>query len=298
MNIQPRPQEIQRREIQRRGQGDPGAQQSKPRIEEQPARAEQQQEAQVPPAVAPAAQVRRAATGRPETSVVGTSAIRRPCERRLDHHLGRELHAGASAGRAPRTRFRSKAAQAAVEVADAGARKNRRPMKREHRVAELAVQRAASRRARCRRWKRLPMTRSSPSRSFSTNGVEVAEVVAVVGVAHDDVPAARRLDAAHERRAVAALGDRRPRARPAPAAESPASRRCCRCRPITISPRCRRARGSRVALRDAARERLRLVEARHQNREPVLSVPLQRRSGERPQKKGTPRGYLFWSFSL
>ena len=37
---------------------------------------------------------------------------------------------------------------------------------------------------------------------------DLAEVVAVVGVAHDDVRAARRLDAAHQRAAVAPFGYR------------------------------------------------------------------------------------------
>ena len=68
--------------------------------------------------------------------------------------------------------------------------------------------------------KRLPMTRSSPSRSFSTNGSRSAEVVAVVGVAHDDVAAARGGDAGLQRGAVAALGDVRRRGRRRAAAMS------------------------------------------------------------------------------
>ena len=43
----------------------PTASSAKPGIEEQPARREQQQEAQVPPAVAERAQVRRRGCGRP-----------------------------------------------------------------------------------------------------------------------------------------------------------------------------------------------------------------------------------------
>src|SRR5690606_30345551 len=38
-------------------------------------------------------------------------------------------------------------------------------------------------------------------------GVEVREIVAVVGIAHDDVSAARRSNATGKRRAVALLGD-------------------------------------------------------------------------------------------
>ena len=49
---------------------------------------------------------------------------------------------------------------------------------------------------------------------------QLAEVVAVVGVAHEHVRAARRLDAAHQGAAVAALPQRAPRARPAIAASS------------------------------------------------------------------------------
>ena len=45
-------------------------------------------------------------------------------------------------------------------------------------------------------------------------GIEIGEVVAVVGVAHDDVAAARRVDAAGERRAVAARSGWGRRGRP------------------------------------------------------------------------------------
>ena len=95
--------------------------------------------------------------------------------------------------------------------------------------------------------------------------VEPAEIVAVVAVAHDDVAAPRGLDAADQRRAVAALGDRH-HARAEASRRSPASRRCCRCRRSRPRRRCRSARGSR-APSDADRERLGLVQAGHQDGE-------------------------------
>ena len=99
------------------------------------------------------------------------------------------------------------AAQAAVGVADpACGRRSRRC--RSGPGCRCTCAAAASRRARCRRAKRLPMTRSSPSRSRSTNAVEAGEVVAVVGIAHDDEAAARGPDPAVQRVAVALLGDR------------------------------------------------------------------------------------------
>ena len=67
-------------------------------VEEQPARAEQQQEAQVPPAVAPTAQVRRAgpAVLGQRGRHLGDAEL---LDGRLDHHLARELHAGQVAAR-------------------------------------------------------------------------------------------------------------------------------------------------------------------------------------------------------
>src|SRR5262249_58334719 len=90
--------------------------QHEPRIEEQPARAEKKQKAQVPPAVSPAAQM-----GRP-ASAVGVERGRNfgdaPAgEGRPDDQLARELHA-----RGPEIErhygLPVEAAQAAVEIDD------------------------------------------------------------------------------------------------------------------------------------------------------------------------------------
>ena len=110
-----------------------------------------------------------------------------------------------------------------------GALKNSRPTSGQDRVAEVACAAAAWRPGSMPPRKRLPMTRSSPSRSSVDERAEAREVVAVVGVAHDDVAAAGGRDAAEQGGAVAALGhvdDARALGR----RRSPASRRCCRCR--------------------------------------------------------------------
>ena len=48
---------------------------------------------------------------------------------------------------------------------------------------------------------------SYPSRQLLQQPRRLQEIVAVVGVAHNDVPAARRADPAHERAPVAPLRD-------------------------------------------------------------------------------------------
>ena len=117
--------------------------------------------------------------------------------------------------------------------------------------------------------------------------LETAEVVAVVGVAHDDVAAARRGDAGDERRAVAALLDRdharaglgRERARVV-------ARAVVRDEYFAVDA---------GALEEAARllyapaDRGRLVQARHEDRELRGRLP----SGRSTQKKRYPEGYLF-----
>ncbi len=67
---------------------------------------------------------------------------------------------------------------------------------------------SASRPGRMPPLKRLPATRSYPSRSRCDERLELREVVAVVGVAHDHPAAAGGCDPAGQRRAVAALLDR------------------------------------------------------------------------------------------
>jgi acetyl-CoA carboxylase carboxyltransferase component/pyruvate/2-oxoglutarate dehydrogenase complex dihydrolipoamide acyltransferase (E2) component len=100
-----------------------GSDQRESRIEEEPARAEQQQEAQVPPAVAPAAQMRRAAApvGRERRRHLGD---REPEQRRLHHHLRGELHPDRAQIEAL-DRVAPEAAQTAVEVARRALKKSR-----------------------------------------------------------------------------------------------------------------------------------------------------------------------------
>ena len=81
-------------EAQDRGEGQPDRRHRDPGDEEQPARAEQQQEAQMAPAVAPRAQVRRARLRPSGAASSGPRRSFRLGERGLDHHLAGELHAG------------------------------------------------------------------------------------------------------------------------------------------------------------------------------------------------------------
>src|SRR5436853_3552097 len=115
MNVEPCAEKTQRGEIQRRGQRHAKAEQCEPRIEKQPSRAEEKQQAKMPPAIAPAAQMRRTATpvGMKRSRHFGDSPSGERC---LHHELARELHSGgAEVQRADR--FAIEGAQAAVEIA-------------------------------------------------------------------------------------------------------------------------------------------------------------------------------------
>lgn len=88
-------------------------------VEEQPARAVEQQEAQVPPPVAPGPQVGGAAApvgAEGDRDLAGTQ----PVQRGLDDHLAGELHAGGPQVE-PEDRVAVEPAQPAVEVADRAA---------------------------------------------------------------------------------------------------------------------------------------------------------------------------------
>ena len=131
------------------------------------------------------------------------------------------------------------AAHAAVDVVDRRAEPAARHA-REHRVAEPAVQ------ARHRAGQHASAARLQPAALHEVVALaqpldelrHLAEVVAVVGVAHDHEAPARRCDAAHQRGAVAAR--RRPARRARlRASRSPASRPCCRCRRRRPRRRCR-----------------------------------------------------------
>src|SRR5215469_5448713 len=171
--------------------------------EEQPARAEQQQEPQVPPAVPPGTQVRRAGPAvLPQRR--GDLGDALAPQRGLDDHLAGELHAGGlqaeGEGAVP-----VEAAQAAVEVADV-AREEQPADEREHRVSEVAVQ------LRHGAWldaapEAVPHDQVGALAELGHERHQVGEIVAVVGVAHDDVLAAGGRDTAHEGVAVALLLD-------------------------------------------------------------------------------------------
>ena len=216
------------------------------------------------PAVAPGAQVRRAAAAvraQRRRHLGDAQAV----QRRLDDHLAGELHAGgAQAKRQDGSRGRSRAGRS-------GSRRPAMPKKqpadaREHRVADVAVQRTASRRARCRPGSGCPSRARCPARSSSTKRVERREVVAVVGVAHDDVAAAR---GARCRRAGRCRTRARRRRRPA---RRPPRRSACEPSVLplsatTTSPSMPRPREVAARLGDARRQRLGLVEAGHEDRQ-------------------------------
>ena len=123
--------------------------------------------------------------------------------------------------RSPSARIRSRrnAAHAAVEVADRDAG---RTAGRPARAPGCRGSGAASGMApgSMPPGNRLPITRSAPSRSSRDEAAEVVEVVAVVGVGHQHVRAAGRLDAAVQRGAVAAPRHVAPPGRPRRAAMS------------------------------------------------------------------------------
>ena len=187
-----------------RADGQAGDEQHQAGQEEQPARAEQQQEPQVPPAVPPGVQVRR-----PAPAVLGQRGrhLRHALagQGRLDHHLAGEFHPG----RLQVERHHAipvESAQAAVEVTDLAAEEQAAD-ETQHRVAEVPVQRR-------HRSRRDPAGEPVAHHQVGTLAQllderhQVGEVVAVVGVAHDDVLAVGRDDAAHQRVAVTLVADR------------------------------------------------------------------------------------------
>ena len=167
----------------------PRASSGQPGIEKQPARAEQQQEAQVPPAVAPGAQVRRpvaavrAQRGRHLARCAGPASAALTTISLANSMPGRDqaepLGWPLARSRAGRSGSRRSG------CGRTGGRRSSGPGCRgsgaAHGIAPGAMPPL----------KRLPITRSAPARSRSTNASKAGEVVAVVGVAHDDEAAAR-----------------------------------------------------------------------------------------------------------
>ena len=162
----------------------------------------------MPPAVAPASQMRRAGTavGPQHRRHLGDAQA---ADRRLHHHFAGEFHPrrlqierqdGAAV----------EAAQAAVEIAARAAEEDAAD-RRQHGVAEVAVQlrHGAGHDAALEAVAHDQLVSRAKLRDEI---VKPAEIVAVVGIAHDDVTAARGMDAAAQRAAVAAFGDRHERA--------------------------------------------------------------------------------------
>ena len=173
-------------------------------IEKQPAWAEQEQEAQVAPAIPPGAQMRRAraAVRRQGGRDLGDAQV---LQRGLDNHFACELHAGRGQAQilhGPTT----EAAQPTVKVAGPAAEEQPTDAG-QHRVSQVAMQR--------RHGARLDAALEPVAHhqivafaQFFDEGIERAEIVAVVGVGHDDVAASRRGDAAEQSAAIALARDR------------------------------------------------------------------------------------------
>src|SRR4029079_16009112 len=119
MYIQTGARDPQRRKVKRPGQRRPRRKQQESGIEKQPSRAEQQQEPQVPPAVTPAAQMRR------PPGTVGIQGGRHlgnapSGERSFHDHFGSELHTGGAQSERENS-LPVEATQAAMEVGYGGA---------------------------------------------------------------------------------------------------------------------------------------------------------------------------------
>ncbi len=169
-------------------------------IKEQPARAQQQQETQVAPAVAPRAQMRRARPPR-RCERGGHFVERETAKRRTDDHLARELHPR----RAQPERedpVAAKAAQAAVEIAD-GNRKEQAAEKAQDRIAEITMQKR-HRPGLDAAFEPVADDEIAAAAQAREKWLQVSEVVAAVGVADDDVRAAGRVNSPHERSPVPA----------------------------------------------------------------------------------------------
>ena len=251
----------------------PGTGHSQPRDEEKPVRTEQQQEAQVAPTVAPGAQVGRpaASVGRQGRRNLGD--LQAP-EDRLHDHLARELHPGRAQVKACDGGLRQ-SAQPAMEIANTAA-EEQPAEETQHRIAKVAVQERHRARGDAAR-EAVAHHQVASFAQLGDEGVQRREIVAPVRITHDDVAALRRTNPAFERAAIArrgncnhprsmGLGDRgRPVGAPVVGDKH---------LPFDTAPR-------QVVLRlaHAVGKRLRLVEARHQDREFEARHGKQRPSG-------------------
>ena len=159
------------------------------------------------------------------------------------------------------------AAHAAVDVVDGRAEPAARNP-REHRDCRTsdAARHGAGQHASAARLEPAALHEVVPFAKALDELRQLAEVVAVVRVAHDDEPPARGVDAAHQGGAVAAIGDRNePRAFGPVAIAGESS--VLPLSATTTSPAIRRLLHRGQRLPDARRERVRLVEAGHHDRE-------------------------------
>ncbi len=151
------------------------------------------------PAVAPAAQVRRA-----------VAAVRRQCgrhfddaqavQRRLDHHLARELHAGRLQVEREH-RFAIEPTQSAMEVTHRTAEEQPAD-EAQHRVAQIAMQLGHRARADAAS-EPVAHCQGSAIAQGCDEAAQVREIVAVVRIAHDHEAPASGRDACAQGRAVA-----------------------------------------------------------------------------------------------
>ena len=193
----------QRSGQQRGGEDKSHQKRGQSRVEEEPARAVEQQEAEMTPAVSPGAQMRRAraAVGRESGGHLGHA---QPGQRAFDHHLGCKLHSR-GAQIQPEDRVAAEGAQPAVEVAHRDGEEDA-PDGGQDGVANVFVQR--------RHGTALDRTGEAVAHHQVVSLVEpgkktrqVLEVVAGVGVGHHDVPPARGFDACDQRGPIATGGD-------------------------------------------------------------------------------------------
>jgi len=181
----------------------PQEDQDQSRIEEQPARTIKEQEAQVPPAVAPTAQVGRTiAPVRGKRSGHLVDSHFEECG--FHHHLAGEFHAGGAKVHELVRRL-AEAAQTAMEVS-AGGFEKQAPDAGENGIPEILVQ----------GWHGTGLNAAQEAiahhqltslAQFLQQSRHISEVVAAVGIAHDDISAARGADPAHQGTAVSFARD-------------------------------------------------------------------------------------------
>ena len=233
------------------------------RNKEEPARTVKEEEAQMTPAVAPRFQVggAGAAVGRKRGRNLGDAEFGK---RGFHNHLAGELHAsGAQAEREAWSRGERRGDRS--ESRAPGMAKKEAADEAEHRVAEVAVQWGHGA-GFDRAGKAVAHDKVVAGLELWQKTGQMLEVVACVRVGHQDIFAARRLDAGHQRRAIAS--DRH--------VESPGLQglRAMACEPsveplsATSTSPFHVVRGKRGhSLIDAEGNCLRLIEAGHQDRQ-------------------------------